>query len=278
MRRAIVSEPCRQVAEMLDASVFLSVPLHSQHRLRGRLFLVGSTKSLRPDDMAFVLQAVEQIMPMIDHIELVDRLASRASEDARRHVALDIHDHLIQPYIGIQLGVSSLQTYLSSLSASSLPGGLRERIASLEAMTTAAANDLRSYVGRLRSGVDSGDGLAEALERFVTRYSELTGITIRLDVPKNLHVPQRLGSEIFSIVSEGLSNIRRHSDALEGGVSVKKVRDHLRIMIQNDNRKILGPASFTPGSIAARTEALQGELTVEQDPQGCTCVTVNIPL
>lgn len=271
-------EMCRSVAEILDAGAFLSVPLHGRSRFKGRLFLVADSDVFHMDDMEFLLQAVEQILPIMDHIVLVDRLATRASEDERRRIALDIHDRFIQPYVGIQLGISSLQDVLVSCSDQPAVAALRVRMAQLEEMTKAGIGDLRLYVDRLRLGLEGSDGLAHSLHRFVERFSELTGIAISLKVAAGLQLSDRLGAEVFSIVSEGLSNIRRHTEALCGCVHVKKVRDRLVVMIENKNIGRTTARSFLPRSIAARVDALQGSLTVKTDWIGCTCVIVEIPL
>jgi signal transduction histidine kinase len=51
---------------------------------------------------------------MLDHIQLVERLASSAAEDERNRIALDIHDSLIQPYIALRIGLEAVRQRIAA--------------------------------------------------------------------------------------------------------------------------------------------------------------------
>ena len=52
---------------------------------------------------------IEHVTPVLENIRLVDRLASEAAEYERQRIARDIHDGMIQPYIGLQLGLAAIR-------------------------------------------------------------------------------------------------------------------------------------------------------------------------
>jgi signal transduction histidine kinase len=100
--------------------------LRSGDRIRGRVFM-GTARQARFDieDATFLLQAMDQVLPVIENIRLVDRLASGAAEEERRRIARSVHDRVIQPYLGLQIGIKALQRELSrsgfpSVSASAI--------------------------------------------------------------------------------------------------------------------------------------------------------------
>lgn len=60
------------------------------------------------------MQLIEHVLPVIDNIRLVDRLASAAAEEERRRIARDLHDRIVQPYIGLQLGLAAVRQRLAT--------------------------------------------------------------------------------------------------------------------------------------------------------------------
>ena len=66
------------------------------------------------DDAAFLRQAANQITPVLEHIRLVDRMASDAADEERRRIARSVHDRVIQPYMGLQMGLKALDNLVHS--------------------------------------------------------------------------------------------------------------------------------------------------------------------
>ena len=87
----------------------------------------------------------------------------------------------------------------------------------------------------------------------------------------------QLAAEAFQMVVEGLSNIRRHTQAAQAKIEVSLRHDCLHLRIEND-RADEPWATFAPRSIAERAAALGGEASVRTDDHGATVVTVEVPL
>ncbi|MEG1328769.1 MAG: histidine kinase, partial [Janthinobacterium sp.] len=81
----------------------------------------------------------------------------------------------------------------------------------------------------------------------------------------------------FQIVSEGISNIRKHTRARHGTIEVDCSNGWLQILIENEGDGAPAPA-FTPSSIATRTAALGGRLLVKRPGDGGTSLQIAIPL
>src|SRR6185295_2468372 len=105
--------PGEALAEFLSARSFVGVPLQYRERLRGRI-LISSERAHAFDvgDAVFLQHVANQIMPVIENIRLVERLASDASEEERNRIARSVHDRVIQPYYGLQIGLKALQSVL----------------------------------------------------------------------------------------------------------------------------------------------------------------------
>jgi signal transduction histidine kinase len=90
-----------------------------------------------------------------------------------------------------------------------------------------------------------------------------------------LAMSDRLAAELFQIVNEGMSNIRKHTSARHGLVRIKCANGWVNIRIENEctGAQVGG---FMPRSIAERADALGGKVRVEQGGGGTTAVHIEI--
>jgi signal transduction histidine kinase len=94
------------IANMLEANAFVSLPVNYRKQTTGRLYITGA--EFGQTDIDFILQAIDQIMSVLENIRLIDHLATDAAEREREKIARDLHDGIIQPYIGLQFGLTAL--------------------------------------------------------------------------------------------------------------------------------------------------------------------------
>ncbi len=267
-------EACEAIAVALEATFFVSVPLAYRDRDLGRLFL-GADRPWRLDDAEtrFLLHAVGQALPVIENLRLVTQLAAAAADDERRKIARDIHDSVIQPYVGLQIGLSGLRQKL----AAGTGADLSEDVDRLLELTSLGIADLRLQVSALKQGGSPGVSLVPAVRRFASRFSEVTGIAVEVEAREDLRVADRLAAEAFQMVAEGLSNVRRHTQSALARVGLALENGALHLRIENP----AGPdpcAPFTPKSIAERAAALGGGATVLAGVAGATVVQIEVPL
>jgi signal transduction histidine kinase len=259
---------------MVDAASFISVPLQGPHSTIGRLYLTAARRrAFSPADVSFLLHVIEQIVPVIENIRLVDQLASSAAEEERRRLARDIHDNVIQPYIGFQIGLAAVSQKLHAGN-----DDISNDIAQLMAITSQGIGTLRGYVHRLPSAGERESVLLAAVRRFVATYTEATHIAVHIEAAFDLSINDRLAAEVFQMVVEGLNNIRRHTHAANAQIGLACQNDCLIVRIINDGSDGSAPVRFIPRSIAERAAALGGQTRVEHIAGGSTQVTVEIPL
>jgi signal transduction histidine kinase len=274
-----------ELADMLDATAYASIPLLIRNKVRGRFFLIRKQRpAFNHADLDFLLQVVEQVIPVIENIMLVDRLATEAAEKERKKIARDIHDSIIQPYIGLQMGLASVdQSLMRSASVEAgaeelkeIVANTRERIERLVEMTESGIKDLRSYIRGLTQTQAYEEILVNSINRFAAKFSNATGIMVTVEA-QSLQVSDRLAAEIFQIVAEGLSNTRRHTQSAWAIIRLAQLDDSLVLRIENDNLGNHKATSFMPGSINLRAISLGGFVQIEQS-ENMTCVMITIPL
>ncbi|HSH80624.1 MAG TPA: histidine kinase, partial [Herpetosiphonaceae bacterium] len=259
------------LAETLDAPCFATVPVRLRNETRGRLFLTAC-RPFDHGDPAFILQVIEHVAPVIENIRLVDRLASDAADEARQRIARDLHDSVIQPYIGLQIGLAACRQKLAAGN-----GNVEGDLERLLALTNEGIAELRGYVRGLKSGGAREASLIPAVRRFAARFGEATSIDVRVDAADNLQVNDRLAAEVFQLIAEGLSNIRRHTTSCKAAVELSTTDHRLCVRVENDLANGHPSPPFTPRSITERAAALGGHARVEQKADA-TAVVVEIPL
>jgi signal transduction histidine kinase len=214
---------------------------------------------------------------VIENIHLLDNLASEAAERERQRLARDIHDSTIQPYIGFKLALESMRRRLPA--GDSMGGELDGLIG----VVNDGITDLRRYIHGLRTqGGSSDEALVPAIRRQAEKFTALYGINVDVRAGEHIHVNDRLAAEVFQLVREGLSNIRRHTKAHRAVVAIDSIDSRLRIRIENDSAGDLGQRDgfrdgFVPRSISERARSVGGSVEVDVRADGYTTVSVEIP-
>jgi signal transduction histidine kinase len=266
------SDMLKSLATTLDANAFLTVPLYHRAESVGRLYLAASRPAFGESDIDLLTQVFELVTPVIDNIRLVDRLASDAAEQERQRIARDLHDSVIQPYIGLQLGIAALR---QKLTAGADIAGDAERLYEL---TNEGITDLRGYVSGLRNGGEAEGSLQASIQRFAAKFTEATGIAVDLALGADIRCNDRLAAEVFQMVAEGLSNVRRHTPAARANVVLARNNGCLMLRIENEGTAESPPAPFTPRSLTERATALGGRAHVDHGASNSTAVIVEIPM
>jgi signal transduction histidine kinase len=270
----------KDTAEMLNVRSFIVAPMRYRERIRGRI-LVGSIEPGRFDveDATLLEQAADQILPVIENIRLVDRLASDAAEEERRKIARSVHDRVIQPYLGLQIGLKALQQELfgperAAVGPVNRGAALLDRLVS---MTREGIEELRQYVTGLKQSSADEAMLMDSIRRFAGKFESATGIHVEVaDNACGLTMNDRLSAEVFQMTAEALSNVHRHTDSRSAQVRLTLSDKVLELSVENDASAV-SPVPFSPLSIFERAEALGGRTEILW-PAGKTQVRVEVPL
>jgi signal transduction histidine kinase len=263
------------LAARLEAESFVSVPARFRGRVVGRLYLTGRRGIFAKPDVEFLQQIVEQIAPALDNIRLLERLVSNAAELERQRLARDIHDSVIQPYLGLQYRLAAVRNKLAAGGAD-----VAEDVERLFRSTAEEVNSLRGFVRGLKDSDERGDDLASAVERFAAQFSDDYAIDVRVECAGRLNVNDRLAAELIRFIHEGLSNVRKHTRATRAALRLECRERACVLHIENNGAAdgVEESALFTPRSIAERARELGGRASVERAGEDRTVVTVEIPL
>ena len=194
--------------------------------------------------------------------------------EERQKISRDIHDSAVQPYIGLKLALEAL--------ASKIPPDhpLYSDIARLVDMTSMEIAGLRRYIKGLKGQLGPArETLGSVVRVNATRFAELYGIKITVEVREESEVSDALADDVAHILGEALSNIRRHTNASFARVKLSCARQKLALEIVNPrDRGAALNVLFRPRSISERVLALGGQCKVETGSGRYTVVSIEIPL
>jgi signal transduction histidine kinase len=262
------------LAAAFDAVSFVSVPLHYHHDLTGRLYLTSTQgNAFDESDLEFLLQAMNHFTRVIENVRLVDRLASDAAEIERQRIAHDLHDSVIQPYIGLQIGLTAIDQKLTD-GDTNVSGDIKQLVEQI----VKVVDNLRSYMRGLKRPGEREGILLPSVRRFAATFTETTGIGVQVKAAGDMRVNDRLAAEVFQMVTEGLSNVRRHTHAMQASIVLACRDNYMVVRIEDEGVNGATPAPFTPHSISERAAALGGQVHVDRREDGGSAVVVEIPL
>ncbi len=101
---------------------------------------------------------------------------------------------------------------------------------------------------------------------------------MEVNAPTDIRVNDRLAAEVFQMIVEGLSNVRRHTESQRAAIGIACRDNQLIVRITNDNTDSSVADIFAPRSITERAAALGGRAYVKTERDGDTVITVEIPL
>jgi len=264
---------CEAITAMLEARAFISAPLPMRLG-EGRVFVSSRDGLFNKSDALFLTHLMEQIFPIIETIEVLDRMASEAATAERLKFALNLHDTAVQPYIGLRMGLCALRKKATA------DNPLSDDLEKLASVADGVIADLRRYAGEVRQGSNSSPGglVLPQLHRQAARIKGLYGIDIAVDVDGPLHLDDRMTAEVLQMVGEGLNNICKHTQARHGSVRLACRNGRLHVRIENEADGEESFTRFRPHSITERAAALGGRAQVRQCDSGGTAVLVEIPI
>jgi signal transduction histidine kinase len=191
-----------------------------------------------------------------------------AADAERRRLERDLHDGTQQRLVSLAINLGMARAQADSAEDAKLA------IAEAHEEAKAALAELRDLIRGLHPAVLEDRGLDAAL----------SGIAARMPIPVRLTVdlPRRPAPVIeavaYFVVSEGLANIVKHSQATEAAIFVQRAGDRLHVIVTDDGVGGADPARGTGlAGLARRAASVDGTFEIDSPPGGPTLLTVDLP-
>jgi signal transduction histidine kinase len=275
-------QPNRRLISIFEVDSVLSVPVFFNEQFKGRVYLVNKLhEDFSSSDLQYLKLIVSQVGPLIENYRLLKRMQTLSVLEEKNRIARDLHDGLVQSLASLDLRIA----VCLKLSCES-PQEVRNELIELQKIVRSEHAELRNYMKRLRTPCVTSHELVAALRGYVQEFERENGLAVNLFVaPEKLDLPRKVSSEIYQIIHEGLTNIKKHAAARQVLIKLNRDDTAASLMISDDGcgfppkEWLRGkPVSGQPWSIYERTRALSGTLQVESSPGKGSTLYIRIPI
>lgn len=227
--------------------------------------LIEQEKAIESQKLANILKEQELVA--------IDAMIS-GQEKERQRIADELHDDLGALMTAVKMHFSAIK--------SNHTADLVDKTAEL---IDEASSKVRSIAHAKNTGVIAKDGLLKAVKKMAERLSVNNQIVIEVyDHGLDERLENSLELSIFRIIQELMNNIIKHANASQATIHLTNHVNCLNIMVE-DNGKGFNPnqiTKYTSGmglvNIEKRVEHLDGNLTIESQPQNGTTIIIDIPI
>ncbi|HYM08300.1 MAG TPA: PAS domain S-box protein [Terriglobales bacterium] len=198
-------------------------------------------------------------------------------DEERRRIARDLHDTTGQNLAALEMNLCQINE-----AAARLGSKTRRAFTSSIALVRECVQEIRTASYLLHPPLLDEMGLASALRAYADGYKGRTGVTVSVDVSRDLtRLPSEVEIALFRVAQEALTNIHRHSGSPRAMIRalvsptevVLEVRDEGRgILPEVRERMANGSAKLGVGiaGMRERLRQLGGWLEVYSNSQGTT--------
>jgi signal transduction histidine kinase len=219
----------------------------------------------------------------IEQQEQRHQLRQRAVIEERERISREIHDGIAQLMAYVNTKASAIRLLLKKRQLKEAHSQLQQ----LEEASRESFTDIRTAILGLRTTDTQTAGLMATLKTFITKFSELTGIKVDLDLPDQsaaISLPPESELQLIRITQEALSNVQKHTSSGHAWVRLRSIDQSLELTIGDDgpgfNPKVPSEGRrphFGLSTMRERAESIGGTFMVDSKLGNGTRVTVRIP-
>ena len=277
-------EPLTPLIKLYNFRSLALVSFLFGHEWWGRIFLLDPILARdREEELRFLQELVRQVGPAVYNVYLLRRLRQRAGAVERARVARELHDGAVQSLIAMEMQVDVVRRQSAVQSAP-----ITSELGRIQGLLREEVLKLRELMQQMKSlDVDSSTFLRFVGDT-VERFQRETGIGARfVSELDDVHMPQRVCRELARIVQEGLVNVRKHSAAHDVLVRMADNNSHWHLILEDNGRGFPFSGRFSqteldkmgkgPMVIRERVRLIDGELTIESNPDRGSRLEISIP-
>lgn len=239
---------------IIPASMLVNIVANLNGEM-GRRFLAPSTEEVLTERVEELTESRSAIM--------------RAMHLERRRIERDLHDGAQQRLVSLAMELGLAREKMGTdLEAA------RKLLDESHKDAKLVLAELRDLVRGIHPAVLTDRGLDAAISAIAGRSRIPVGVDIRLADRQ----PEEVEGTAYFVVVEALTNIAKHSEAMEANVAIRRDRGWLRITVADNGKGGADPAKGSGlRGLSDRITALDGRMVVESPPGVGTTLMVEIP-
>ena len=197
----------------------------------------------------------------------------------RERISQDLHDGILQSLFGVGLNLEVTKSLMSAKTRKTAGGSLDKSIDQLNRVM----REIRNFIAGLGPDPIEGKDLSAALQSMLTSLTENQPTRVRLAVEKRAvqAVSAEQSIHLFRVIQEAVSNCIRHGFAQEARVSLKMLKQGVRLSIRDNgrgfNQDIVKAGGYGLRNMAARAQKISGRFTVLSKENEGTRIILDLP-
>lgn len=214
--------------------------------------------------------------------ELLLRRILVAQEDERRRIAKELHDETLQDLIAL--------AYAAEATLGEIPESANQprlRIIWIKDQCVRISRELRRISYDLRPSMLDQLGLVPAVRWLAERISTESKVTTEVGIHGKVErLDRQTESEIFRIVQEALTNVRKHSGATRATVTLTFSRESLEVAVMDNGRgfetgrsmrRLASTGHLGIIGMRERATAIGAHLVLRSDESSGTLLSMRVP-
>lgn len=219
-----------------------------------------------------------------EHIHMLSRQLMQAQEGERQMLSRELHDTVAQDLSAAKMACDLIHADLSQDRASEA-----QRVTEVIGLLQKTINDVRNMAYELRPPGLEEVGLVETVYQFCEDFTHMWGVPVDFQSAglKNVKLSHDIQINLYRLVQEGLTNIRKHAAAGLATVKLAAAFPNIIIRIEDDGRGFdvqQRAAANTHEkrmglrSMQERVKLMHGEMKLQSKPGRGTKVAIKVPL
>jgi signal transduction histidine kinase len=257
----------------------------------------------------FLIIVGTQLIIALENMLLTEQAADLAAAAERGRIAREIHDGIAQLIYMLSLNSETCAALLKRIADASTEEALMlapvaERLDKLVTISKQALWETRHYMFTLKPLMSGTTTLTQMLTTQLREFEAISGLPAHLEVEGSEVSPNgdqgrtrkmaQVGTAIFRITQEALTNAYKHAEATEVQVHLRYLPRCIEVEISDDGKGLnTAPHGYDLGAdgeqqriysghgmrgMHERAEELGGTFQVRQEPSGGASVLARIPI
>jgi signal transduction histidine kinase len=267
-----------QAFQSVGSSAYIGVPVRASRQALGVLSISKPTgEAVTEDDARLLMGVAEQIGAAVQMVRLSKQAEQAAVIEERQRLARDLHDSVTQALYGLELFAAA------GLNQAEAEGQAiyQHHFSRVRSIAQYALREMRLLIHELRPPVLEQVGLVAALQQRLDAVEGRSGVSTRLLVDGEIHLPPRLETALYRIAQEALNNALKHSRAKTITVRLEIQNEELLLEVEDDGIGFISEQASSLGgmgliSMQERAGAIGAEFGTVSLPGKGTRVIVRV--
>lgn len=284
----------------IPISQAMAVPIIYQGEAIGNFMVANKKTGYEEKDKELLEKITEGIAPILqarlqrdiqnnkrkraeEEVHILSQMLLKAQERERQMISYELHDRVAQ-----ELALVKINSEMLLSNHADMQPEIREKISKVTKSLQESIKVVRDLSYDLRPPVLDQMGLVESLFQYCNDFSENSGIKVDFNPAgmKDLKLDFDTEINLYRLVQEGLTNIKKHAAASH--VNIQLVAVSLNIIlriedngkgfdVQNQLANLTKEKRMGIRSMEERVRLLQGKMELQSKPMQGTKIYIKIP-